>query len=570
MNVFNNLKIRQKLTLGFSVMILLIVLTSIVGALGMRSINHKSNDLYQDDLKTIKNLDKFDANSMHLRLEIINLVESRDKSKTQATKEVTDNLRAENDKILKEYKETNLTADEKVLLQRFDGELTDWRNICNQILNLMESGKYDEAMVLNQKAASYRNKITTTCENLVEINTKKAESDNNLNRNMYRISLLIIIIIAIIGFVMAVLIGERITNSLLKEINKIFKFSDELSKGKLNNTIEVQNKDEISLIAEKLNGANDNIKKLIVEIINESEEMGASSEELSATTEEISSMMSSVNESTDQIAKGSQNLSSTTEEISASSQNMSQNVIKLSGEAKQAAEFSTQIKSRAIDVKQKASKSLEEGKNIYVEKRENILKAIEEGKVVSDVKLMADSIAQISEQTNLLALNAAIEAARAGEHGKGFAVVADEVRKLSEQSSDAVGKINKMVSAVENAFNNLSKSGNEVLDYISNEVQANSQLFMDTGVQYEKDADSLNVIAEHVDSSMKEIGQMVSQINSAIENAASTAEQSAAGSEEILGSVSEVTKAIEDIANSAQSQAELSQKFTDIVNKFTV
>ena len=136
----------------------------------------------------------------------------------------------------------------------------------------------------------------------------------------------------------------------------------------------------------------------------------------------------------------------------------------------------SEIKKHAIDIRNKAEKDIEIGNAIYISKRENIIKAIEEGKIVKEIKVMADGIASIAEQTNLLALNAAIEAARAGEQGRGFAVVAEEVRKFAEQSSGTVTQIQDMVIQVQFAFNNLSNSGQDVLNFIVNNVKPSQKL----------------------------------------------------------------------------------------------
>lgn len=570
MKLFSNLKMKQKLLSGFLFAALFVLVAGIIGGVGMKKINSVSNELYNSDMKTLQALNEFDTNTLHLRLEIINLVESRDASKAQDTINTSNTLKNRNNELLSSYKKLNLTPEEKSLVDELDTELTDWRNVCNDILNLMSQGKYDEAANLNKKAASYREKLTTTIEKLVSITVKRADNRNTSSYITYKSSLLIIISVTLISFIISTLLGIKITNSALKEINKIFKFSEDVSNGILNRSIELTSKDEIGMIAEKLNIAGESIKTLVKQIMQSTDHMNASSQELSATTEEISSMMSSVNESTNQIAKGSQNLSSVTEEISASTQEIDENISKLSLKANEAANSSAEIKKRAINIKEKASSSIEEGKTIYDEKRKNIIKAIEAGKIVSEVKTMSASIASISEQTNLLALNAAIEAARAGEQGKGFAVVAEEVRKLSEESSKSVKSISQMVIAVESAFNNISKSGNEILDYIANVVTPNYQLLMDTGIQYEKDAEFINDMSNGINNSLNQIKEVVSQVNTAIEDAASTAEQSAAGSEEIIASVNEVTKAIEDISLSSQSQAELSQKISQVVNKFTI
>ncbi|AND86040.1 methyl-accepting chemotaxis protein [Clostridium tyrobutyricum] len=570
MNFFNKMKVKKTMLLSFCVVAIFIVIVGAIGCINIKRINSASNQLYNEDLKTIKNLDKFDANTMHLRLEIINLVESRDKNKTADTLKTISPYKDENDRILTLYKQSNLTSEQKTLVSQLDNELISWRTIYNKILNLMAAGKYDDAMLLNKQAASYRNKLTSTIEKLIQITVQNSKSSNIKNNALYTSSLIAIILITIIGLTIAILLGNILASSTGKVLNKILLFANSLSNGDLTKRLSISSKNEFGIISNALNNATEDIKNLVSEITSSIKTINSSSQDLSATTEEISSMMSSVNESTAQIAEGSQNLSSITEEISASSEEMEANTSELSGKANEASKSSVEIKNRAVKIKQKASKSIEESASVYEEKNNKILKAIEDGKVVSEVKTMAASIGNIAEQTNLLALNAAIEAARAGEQGRGFSVVADEVRKLAEESSTTVESINKMVLAVETAFKNLSDSSKEVLEYIANNVKPNYQFLMDTGIQYEKDSEFINTISKEIDSSSKQMHEAVSQVSTAIQSAASTAEESASGSEEILGSVGEVTKAIEEISVSSQSQSEMAEKLSAMIDKFTI
>ena len=568
MTWFKDLKIGKKLLTGFLVTSLFIIIIGMIGTINLNTVNKKSSELYNANLKSIENLDRFDANSMKLRLEIINLVESRDKNNVKDTAEAMKELQNQNTNIISTYEKSDLTPEEKTQLASLNKQRAEWLNICNNIINLMASDKYDDAMTLNKQAASYRNKLTESIEQLIKIINEKAEEQYISINNTFRTSFYTIIALTLIGIIAAIILGNRITAGLIKRINKILSFTDLISKGDLSQSLKASSKDEIGDIATNLNNAKNNIRDLISQINNSIEEMSASSEELSASTEEISSMMNSVNESTANIATGSQNLSSVTQQISTSSQKMAQSVDILLGDAEKTSKTSSEIKERAKNIKEKASQSIKEGEAIYNEKKNKIVEAIKAGEAVSQVKVMSETIGNIAEQTNLLALNAAIESARAGEAGKGFSVVAEEIRKLAEQSSNTVEGINKMVLSVETAFENLSSSGNEILDYMSNSVQPNYNLLMETGVHYENDADFINTISQHMDTSSKQMKEMMTGINSAVENTASTAEESAAGSEEILSSVEEVTKASSGIADSSQNLAALAQNIAKTIGEF--
>lgn len=568
MDLLKNVKLRKRLIISFLILTIYIIVVGVVGAVNMYRLNIGAKKLYTVNLQNINNLNKFDANTMKTRLEIINLVESRSKDGIENTKSTRDTMVSENDKILSSYKNSILSEEEKALVNELDGKMVSWREICNNIINLMSEGKYDDAMNLNKEAANYRSEITKTVDKLIVLTDKQAKAQYDSDISIFNVSMYIIAIVTLAGIVVAIIMANTMSSFLVGKINKILFFTDSMSKGDLSTSLEDLGTDEIGSIGRRLNKANDNIKILVKEITDSIENMTASSEELSATTEEISATMNVVNEAANRIAEGSENLSSVTEEISASSGEMDNNTERLITKADETNKSSLEIKERALEIKKKASLSIEEGNSIYVEKEQDIVKAIKAGEVVAEVKVMAESIGNIAKQTNLLALNAAIEAARAGEAGKGFEVVAEQVKKLAEQSSNSVASINNMVIAVENAFNSLSESSRGILDYISRSVQPNYQLLMDTGLQYEKDAEFINTLAKEVDSSSDEMKQMVNEVSSAIESAASTAQKSAEECQEIQGSVEEVTKAVNDITTSSQDLARLSQDITGMVKRF--
>ena len=269
--------------------------------------------------------------------------------------------------------------------------------------------------------------------------------------------------------------------------------------------------------------------------------------------------MDIVNESVKQVSLGAEQLIATTEEVNTTTESITTNVADVTGRAHNGNKVAIDIEIRANGVRKTTENSAITTNKLYLEKQESILKAITDGKVVSEVMIMADEIGNIASQTNLLALNAAIEAARAGEQGKGFAMVADEVRKLAEESAATVQRIQEVTSSVEKAFQNLSTNAQDVLSFIDNKIKPDYKLFVDTGNQYGGDAMVFNKISTNIGTSMTIINKTVSEISQAIENVSATAEESVASSEETLASVNESVMAIQEISKASQNQAILAE-----------
>lgn len=570
MKWFNDLKLRFKLGLCFFIVSLFVLIVGIIGVSSMNKINSNADNLYSEDFQALKTLQQVNTNSLHIRLEVLNSVNSRDLNKANNSKQKIEDIRKSNDELLKKYEQTNLTAEEIKLYETVKKDLTDYRISCDKIINLVSEGKYDEAMSNSNESAAIRENLTNSIDELVKIVENQSEEKNNSNNAIFKTTSFLVLIVGIVGFVVAMLLGFIITSVISKNFKKILKFSENLEKGDLTNLIEINSKDEIGDVARALNNANVEIRELISQITEGANHINNSSQELSANSQEVSAKMEEINDATEEISRGTQDLSAITEEVSASAEEIGATTNELANRANGAAVSVKEIRNRSLEIKKKAAESMKQGNLVYEQKKENIVKAIEDGKVVQEVKVMADAISDIAAQTNLLALNAAIEAARAGEQGKGFAVVAEEVRQLAEQSAEAVLKIQGMVMQVQSAVENLAQSGEDILDYIANNVKPDYELLMETGIQYEKDAEFVNRITEEFAASSKQINEVIEQINNAMQNVSATAEESGAGSEEVLANVNQITKSISDISKSAQSQAELSVKLNEMIKKFTI
>lgn len=580
--LLNNLKMRTKF---ISLTTFLAIFIGVVGYIGLNNMNKINSNtilLHDYNIKTIQESNLLRQYYSDVRTALIKMAykERKDSGENEEIVKEVDDLTGRINELFKivkssnegvrQYKGKEDGQKDKEIFDTIETSSKTYLDMAKKVTSLGATGDLLAAQKEISSASKARAALFEGLGNLNDNAIKEADSISASNVDTYNRAKLIMISIAVFGFVASMILGSFMAIVISKQIKKVLLFAEDIGNGDLTKDIDIDSKDEVGDLANALNKAKDNMKLLLTEIINGTSNMNAASEELSATAEEVSSNMDVVNESTEYITRGIQDLSATTEEITASTEEIANETDMLTNKATDSFKSAIKIKERAKEIREKATKNIEKGNEIYEKNRLNILSAIDEGKVVKDITVMADSIGNIAEQTNLLALNAAIEAARAGEMGKGFAVVADEVRNLAEQSSEAVSNIQAMVGKIELAFENLSNSGKEVLDYLETGVKPSYELLMDVGVQYEKDADFVNNMASDIADSSKQMKVVIDQVSTAMETLSSTTVESATSSEDILRKVNEITTAMDEVSKASQSQAKISEDITVAASKFNV
>jgi methyl-accepting chemotaxis protein len=292
--------------------------------------------------------------------------------------------------------------------------------------------------------------------------------------------------IMVVGLIVAALLGIFVafflTRGITKPIIHGVEFAKAMATGDFTRTIDIEQKDEIGILAGALNEMITRLRQVVGEVRNATDNVASGSEELSASSQSLS--------------QGATEQAASLEEVSSSMEEMTSNIRQNADNAKQTETIALQASKDAQESGSAVTTAVDAMKNI-AEK----ISIIEE----------------IARQTNLLALNAAIEAARAGEHGKGFAVVAAEVRKLAERSGSAAGEISELSSSTVD----MADKAGKMLAKLVPDIQKTAELVQEIAAA----SNEQNAGAEQINKAIQELDKVVQQNASASEEMASTSEE---------------------------------------------
>lgn len=359
-----------------------------------------------------------------------------------------------------------------------------------------------------------------------------------LNENIARAEMLIIII-SLLAITAGIAIGFVISRSITVPMQKAVAVADAMSSGNFTVSLELNQKDEIGQFARALENMRIQLKQLIELLIQSSNSVASGSTELASTTEELSTTFS------DQASQVSM-VAAAVEELSASSAQVLDSIGEVNGKSGKAKDYTFQGQ-QCIGAVNEVMGTI---RNNVEELGSTVSELAKSSEEIGSILLVINDIA---DQTNLLALNAAIEAARAGEHGRGFAVVADEVRKLAERTQTSIHEIENIISLFVNETGKTNRemesAKGRVLEGVDRLNETND-IFSDIVTSVEEINDASSIITEAIKEQV-----------ASIQNINDNAHVISSGLEESSAALVQVTATVGDLQKQADEQMESTAVF---------
>jgi methyl-accepting chemotaxis protein len=381
---------------------------------------------------------------------------------------------------------------------------------------------------------------------------------------IFMYTLLSIIICSIIGGISIYFILK----SIIRPIVKLKEHAVRVSEGVLTESIQINTLDEIGELGQAFDEMRKNLRSLIMDVEDRSEQVAASSQQLTASAEQTSLATEQVVMAVQDVAGSAEKQTVSVDHNVHALQEISLGVARIVNSVTDLSDLSNHTTLQAEEGGQSVLQVKEQMSSIHesVEKSDHMIRSLyDRSKEINSISVV---ISGIAKQTNLLALNAAIEAARAGEHGKGFAVVADEVRKLAELSQESAQQISELIIEIQR----LTKDTVDTTDKVTQDVAGGLKISNEAIQKFEQILTSMNKTTPHIDdvsAIAEQISAGVQEVTAIANELAMIAKGNAATSEEVAASAEEQLASMEEISASAQSLSSLSEELKALINKFT-
>ncbi|WRV92123.1 methyl-accepting chemotaxis protein [Pseudomonas protegens] len=530
-----SLNIAPRAFLGFALIGCLMLFLGVFALNQMSKIRSATERMSQDTIPSIKSVDEFTQLSLRQRVQAYRLLLNREPQAQQQTLDAIDQRNQKIEEARAQYLKLISSPEERLAYEQYSTLLSDHRQLESQLIELSHNNQL-EAMqqLLNTDLMDSAEKINAVLNQLVEINSHYATVADDDAAAQYRRAFNLVVGLLVLASALTLLFAWRLIRSITQPIANALRAAEEIAEGNLTRPITVDGSDEAGRLLQAMVTMQEKLRDTLQSISGSAHQLASAAEELNSVTEEGARGLTQQNNEIEQAATAVNEMTSAVEEVA-------RNAVSTSEASKSA----TTSAGDGRDLVRETVSAIERMSSDVQGTASLIGDLANESR---DIGKVLDVIRGLADQTNLLALNAAIEAARAGEAGRGFAVVADEVRALAHRTQQSTSEIERMIGSIQ--------SGTEhAVDSMRNSTErAESTLSIARGAGQSLDTinSAISEINERnlvIASAAEEQAQVAREVDRNLVNIRDLSVQSTTGANQTQAASSELSRLAVDLSN---------------------